>query len=324
MSQTPKISVIIPVYNVEKYLPICLESIINQTYRNLEIILVNDGSTDNCGIICDEYSNIDKRITVIHKENGGQSSARNVGLDICSGEYIGFVDSDDYIHPKTYEIAFDVITKEDFDFVEWEYKPVHSVESFDEIIDYDYEIHTMYDVLLGIINWKKHYYSPCNKLYRRKSIINLRFPRGKIMEDVFFLNNFIDKFNKVGYIPLTMYHYYQRKYSTTRTSYTIEHMADFEAFNETYSICKTQYPELLELQLEEIVMRFFLRLNIINNQNNDRDNCIKQKLINIVLQNYNDIITTKTISKSSKKDIILAQKDKEAFMKKQKNGILRK
>lgn len=100
------ISVIVPVYNVEKYLHKCINSILNQTYKNLEIILIDDGSTDNSGKICDEYALKDNRIKVIHKENGGLSSARNAGLDICSGDYIGFVDSDDYIAEDMYEYLY--------------------------------------------------------------------------------------------------------------------------------------------------------------------------------------------------------------------------
>lgn len=100
------ISVIVPVYNVEKYVEKCVESIINQTYKNIEIILVDDGSTDNSGKIIDNISLKDNRIKVIHKENGGLSDARNAGLDICNGKYIGFVDSDDSIHKKMYEILY--------------------------------------------------------------------------------------------------------------------------------------------------------------------------------------------------------------------------
>ena len=105
------ISVIIPVYKVEKYLSKCVESIINQTYKNLEIILVNDGSPDNCGEICDEYAKKDSRIKVIHKENGGLSDARNAGIEIASGQYIAFVDSDDYIASNMYERMYE--TKKD-------------------------------------------------------------------------------------------------------------------------------------------------------------------------------------------------------------------
>ena len=103
MSVGPKISVIVPVYKVEPYLRKCLDSIVNQTYRNLQIILVDDGSPDNCGKICDEYAARDRRIEVIHQENGGISAARNAGLNLADGDYIGWVDSDDWIEPEMYE-----------------------------------------------------------------------------------------------------------------------------------------------------------------------------------------------------------------------------
>ena len=107
-----KVSVIVPVYNVENYLEECVNSILNQTYENLEIILVDDGSTDNCPQICDDWAKKDKRIKVIHKANGGVSSARNVGLDNATGEYIGFVDSDDYIDITMYEKMLKLLKKE--------------------------------------------------------------------------------------------------------------------------------------------------------------------------------------------------------------------
>ena len=108
-----KISVIIPVYNVEKYLKRCLDSVINQTYKNLEIILIDDGSTDKSGNICDEYAAKDKRIIVIHKENGGLSDARNKGLDICTGDYISFIDSDDWIENGFYEYVVNNVKDND-------------------------------------------------------------------------------------------------------------------------------------------------------------------------------------------------------------------
>ena len=108
----PLISVIVPVYKVEEYLARCVDSILGQTYRNLEILLVDDGSPDRCGVMCDEYASRDSRIRVIHKENGGLSSARNAAIDVARGEYIGFVDSDDWIEPETYEALLDMALTE--------------------------------------------------------------------------------------------------------------------------------------------------------------------------------------------------------------------
>ena len=113
MEQNPLISVIVPVYNVEAWLPRCGDSILSQTYENLEILLVDDGSTDDSGLICEEYAKKDTRIRVIHKENGGLSSARNSGLDAASGEYIGFVDSDDWIEPEMYAEMLSLMLKSD-------------------------------------------------------------------------------------------------------------------------------------------------------------------------------------------------------------------
>lgn len=119
-----KLSIIVPVYNVEPYLRRCVDSILNQTFSDFELILVDDGSPDSCGAICDDYAARDRRIKVIHKANGGVSYARNEGLDIAQGEYIGFVDSDDYIHPKMYEILVGVIEREQVDLVQCGYQRV--------------------------------------------------------------------------------------------------------------------------------------------------------------------------------------------------------
>ena len=111
MNDKPLISVIVPIYNVEKWLPRCVDSILSQEYKNLEIFLVDDGSPDGCPTICDEYAEKDKRIKVIHKKNGGLSDARNVAIDVASGEFICFVDSDDYVAPTYVEILYSLIEK---------------------------------------------------------------------------------------------------------------------------------------------------------------------------------------------------------------------
>ena len=111
----PKISIIVPIYNVEKYLDKCVSSILNQTFTDFELLLVDDGSPDRCGEMCDEYAKKDSRVKVIHRKNGGLSAARNSGIDAACGKYIGFIDSDDYIEENMYEHLYDVITKYDAD-----------------------------------------------------------------------------------------------------------------------------------------------------------------------------------------------------------------
>ncbi len=206
-----KVSVIVPVYNVENYLEKCLDSIISQTYKNLEIILVDDGSTDSSGKICDSYAKKDKRIKVIHKENGGLSDARNMGLDVASGKFISFVDSDDYIDKRFIEILYNNIikTKADIsicDFV-WVYdkKIKYNKYSKKRIVvegnrKYDY-LYNEYSVI-GPSQW--------NKLYKKYIFDDIRFPYGKLCEDQFVIHKELFKAKKVSYILKPLYYYVQR------------------------------------------------------------------------------------------------------------------
>ena len=129
------LSVIVPIYNVEDYLNRCVDSIINQTYKNLEIILVDDGSPDNCPQMCDDYAKKDSRIRVVHKENGGLSDARNAGMKVATGEYVSFIDSDDYISLDFYETLFQTMVDNDSDIVECSVVKFYENEKFDEYSD---------------------------------------------------------------------------------------------------------------------------------------------------------------------------------------------
>ncbi|MBQ2835559.1 MAG: glycosyltransferase [Clostridia bacterium] len=213
------ISVIVPIYNVEKYVKRCIDSIINQTYTNLEIILVDDGSPDNCGKICDEYAEKDARIKVIHKENGGLSDARNAGIDIAKGEYIAFVDSDDFIATNMYEVLYKNIKETNSDIAIANY---YKFESEDEIVDasldekiivYNKEemFNHMYDdYLLTVVAW--------NKLYKREMFSELRYPVGKLIEDSAIIHYLIDKTTKIVITNLQLYFYYQRTNSIMNIS----------------------------------------------------------------------------------------------------------
>lgn len=212
------ISVIVPIYNVEKYLEKCLKSIINQTYKKLEIILIDDGSTDNSGKICDNYISLDKRIVVVHKKNGGLSDARNVGINMSSGKYITFVDSDDFIDQRMYEILYKNIKNTNSDISICKY---YKFEQEEEIVEYTmkekltiYEkddiLNHMYDDYLNtIVAW--------NKLYKKTIFKNIQYPKGEILEDAAIIHYILNIADKVVYSNLELYFYRQRENSIMAT-----------------------------------------------------------------------------------------------------------
>ena len=212
-----KISIIVPIYNVDKYLNKCLDSIINQTYDNLEIILVDDGSTDKCPLICDEYKNIDSRIIVIHKDNKGLSSARNAGLDIATGDLIGFVDSDDFLELDMYEILKSNMDKYLSDIAICDFKKVdkktkvHSFSKNEFSItgkDKFLYIHNEYSSV-AVVAW--------NKLYKRELFDNIRYKEGKLYEDRFIIYELLEKAKSISYILKPLYNYVYREDSIMNT-----------------------------------------------------------------------------------------------------------
>ncbi len=207
--ENPKISIIVPVYNMEAYLKECLESIRSQTFSDWECILVDDGSSDLSPTICDEYVNIDSRFKVIHKENGGLSSARNSALRVAKGEFIGFVDSDDWLEPKMYELLFNLINEYDADiasvgFVK-EYRGRRSTKHIvhkTKVISGEDAIREMcFDKIPNYV-W--------NKLQRR-SIITCDFPEGRNFEDIVVYSQWMKNVNRIVLDPTPMYHYRMRK-----------------------------------------------------------------------------------------------------------------
>lgn len=203
----PKISVIIPIYNVENYLEKCIESVINQTYKNLEIILVNDGSTDGCKEICDRYKASDKRIKVIHKKNGGISDARNWGIDNATGDYVAFLDSDDWIDLGLYENLYNNIIKEKCDISMCNYKRTYDNKSnlkhSDKKVIYTNheilkELYTDKQILIVVV-W--------NKLFKKELFNSFRFPVGKIHEDEYLIPSVLYKANKIVYLEKELIYY---------------------------------------------------------------------------------------------------------------------
>ena len=204
-----KISIIVPVYKVEQYLSRCIDSILNQTFQDFELILVDDGSPDNCGEICDIYALKDNRIKVIHKENGGLSDARNVGLEIAAGEYISFVDSDDVVHPQMYTRLYDLIQRTGAEIAQCEYVRFDKEIEFQSLSEGAEEIIcTNVEAIDLLIESNKLVPPVWNKLYKKELFSNIRFPKGKIHEDEYTTYKLFYAANKIAYIDLPMYYYF--------------------------------------------------------------------------------------------------------------------
>ena len=212
----PLISIIIPIYDVERFLDRCIQSVLKQTYTNIEIILVDDGSHDNCPQMCDKYALNDKRIKVIHKKNGGLSSARNAGLKIATGEWIGFVDSDDWIEPNTYEEAITAALENTVDVVQWNLIPFD--DTHEKQIQYLYESGIYKIKELNTMHWILN--TAYTKLYAKYLFDEYQFqyPDGvSIIEDICVSYRVFCKISKLYFINKTFYHYYHRTDSILHT-----------------------------------------------------------------------------------------------------------
>lgn len=260
------ISVIVPVYNVEKYIHKCLDSIVNQTYKDLEIILIDDGSTDNSGKICDNYAGSDKRIRVIHKKNGGLSDARNVGLDLCQGEYIGFVDSDDWVAPDMFEVLALFAKNEDLDVAMcgitdvWPnrevktplFKPV-ILTDIDDIIS---EILVNQHGGTAIPVW-------C-RIYKAELFKNLKFEKGRFYEDGFYLLKWIERTRRFGRISDSKYFYNHREGSITNIPGHSKQIDDFQkAYEDNYYYIKQHFPNSLKAAEYRLFFTYRAILNLV-------------------------------------------------------------
>ena len=265
------ISVIIPVYNVEKYLRKCVYSVINQTYKDLEIILVDDGSTDASGSICDEFIKLDKRIKVIHKENGGLSDARNVGIDIANGDYIAFLDSDDWIDIKCYEKLYKIIKKYDADIAccnfRKAYKETEELEHSSKEQVYS-NIDALKEIYLNkglqmIVAW--------NKLQKKELFIDKRYPKGKIHEDEFLTPKILYDAKKIAYTDDELIYYRYVENSITNSKFSYKNLVYLEALENRMKLFK----EINESDLfyttkkryVDILIEYFFKIDELSDSN---------------------------------------------------------
>lgn len=285
----PLISVIVPIYNVEKYLDKCVDSIVNQTYKNLEIILVDDGSPDNCPAMCDEWAKKDSRIKVIHKTNGGLSDARNFGIDIASGNYLFFLDSDDFIDKDCIQKLFDSIwtDKSDISIT----LPIRYLPNQNTKIMYKSNpkgVFNKYVILECMFKYSLPW-SACGKLFKIDLFKKKRFPVNRLCEDLFLIPSIIYDSNKISIIEENLYYY---RYNTN----SIMNIKPSEKFiNDRFDAIS-------------------FNSNIFCNSNSQLKDSILNTLIDYCFYTISDLYDTKTnpnneiIISQAKRNIILSRK----------------
>ena len=244
-NELPLVSLIIPIYMVIGYLDRCIDSIVNQTYGDLEIILVDDGSSDECAVKCDKWAKKDTRITVLHKPNGGQADARNYGMQIANGKYISFIDSDDYISEYFIGVMLTTALKRNSDIVVCDYVKCFENGNYNEYHD-DLAV-SDYSTLRGLsalIDENPFHLHVWDKLYKREVIHGFHFEVGRIHEDVFWLYQAFGHSEKITKINKTMYYYLQRKTSTMAQDYSLRRLDYLEGKKNSWLYIEQFYPKL--------------------------------------------------------------------------------
>lgn len=248
------ISVIVPVYNVESCIEKCIKSIIGQTYQNLEIILVDDGSIDKSGQICDEYAQVDRRIQVIHKRNEGPSEARNSGLEICKGRYIGFVDGDDWLASDMYEFLYQTLLEYQADVVVCG----HYIEGDEgvyasECADGSLKVYNSHEAVCAVVKDEEIHSYAWDKLYKKELFDGIRYPTGRYVQDIFTTYKVFMNAAKVVCNNQPKYYYYQRKDSIQRTRGSKLNWDQFCVYKESISVLERDYPELRGFLVTRVV-----------------------------------------------------------------------
>jgi len=245
MSEMPLISVIVPVYRVEKYLDRCLASIVGQTYRNLEIILVDDGSPDGSGALCDAWAARDSRVRVIHKENAGAGAARNTGLDVAAGDIVSMIDSDDYLEIHMYEHLLSLM-QDGVDIAEcdicWTERDDLPMEDGSQA---NIRVCDVEDAMRLHMRDEIFCQTPPNKLYRREMIGDIRFPEGNLIDDEYFTYRVIGNARKLARSSACMYAYRQQPGSAMHKAFSLRRLQGLEA--------KVQRLEYLEKRMPSLV-----------------------------------------------------------------------
>ena len=254
MTDLPLISVVVPVYRVEKYLDHCIQSIAEQTYSNLEILLVDDGSPDGSGAICDRWAARDSRILVIHKQNAGAGAARNTALDAARGEIIAFVDSDDYLHPNLFSHLYGLM-KDGVEIAECEIGITETDDlAMDDGTGAEILVCETEEALRLHIQDAVFRQTPPNKLYLRECVGDIRFPEGNLIDDEFFTYKVLGNAKKLAHSSACMYAYRQQSGSAMHKPYSLRRLQGLDAKCQRLSYFEERFPGLIREAKADLLM----------------------------------------------------------------------
>lgn len=301
--ENPLISVILPIYNVEKYLPACMESIFAQTYHNLEIILVDDGSTDNCCGLCDEYAEKDKRVVVYHKKNGGLSDARNYGLEHARGEYITFVDSDDYVDDDYVEYLLSLINKYHSRMSICQHRVRYNNGSVKEMGSAGEEELTAQRCLERMLYHDVIDTSACMKLYHKDLFSEVRYPVSKIFEDTATTYKLMMQCEKIAVGYESKYNYVFHTNSIVNSGFKKSKLDLLEVTDKMAEDITQKYPELKKAAVRRQVYARFSTLNQILESSDYFE--IKKELIGYIKSHKKDILCNHATPKRDKVGLLL-------------------
>lgn len=302
-----KVSVIVPIYNVQKYLRRCIDSILNQTYKNLEIILINDGSTDNSGKIIDEYKQIDNRIKVYHQENKGLSDTRNYGTKIATGDFILYLDSDDWADINMINIMIEKIEEYNADIVQ-----VGFYYNYEEYLLYDnrfYEENDT-DIVLGkqelmkelVINKRVKNFT-WGKLYKSELVKDILFKKDVRFEDVFWAHKVMDRVDKYVIVHKPLMYYLQRSESISG-SYKVENTDIIKGLLERHLFIKENYNNLEDESYKLILKTCFMHYDMLLKIKDDKSKKYIKWIEKYICDNYNSLKDAVDNDKSMKKELI--------------------
>jgi glycosyltransferase involved in cell wall biosynthesis len=301
-----KVSVIIPVYNVVKYIDKCINSVINQTYANLEIIIIDDGSTDHSGLICDAYAKLDKRIIVVHKTNGGLSSARNVGINESTGEFLSFIDSDDYVEKDMIEKLVGSCLTNSADIAVCGRFRVVNGKIVDENSQRNPIIWGKDEAVERLLTRTNIDHSVCDKLFRKRLFDGLRFPVGRYYEDMFVTVKLLYRTNSVVHIGETKYYYLNRDDSITHEEFSPRKIDYYYACLDISDFITKEMPRLKEKSnhlINESILQCLFSMQSIEDRMNHKDEY--KMLVSVARNHFFSVIQQRNIKIIKKLAFIL-------------------